>query len=87
MHYLMPLHEVLSKEDENMVMNALSITKTELPNLIYDDAALQLLRAQGTETPINSVVKITIVRSKYSDSDSDDPAERTRVRYRVIKRV
>ena len=83
----MPLHEVLSKEDEDMVMNALSITKTELPNLIYDDAALQLLRAQGTETPINSVVKITIVRSKYSDSDSDDPAKRTRVRYRVIKRV
>lgn len=70
-----------------MVMNALSITKTELPNLIYEDAALQLLRAQGTETPINSVVKITIVRSKYGDSDSDDPAERTRVRYRVIKRV
>tara|TARA_Y100000287_G_C14018307_1_gene255595 strand:+ start:275 stop:538 length:264 start_codon:yes stop_codon:yes gene_type:complete len=87
MHYLMPLHEVLSKEDEDMVMNALSITKTELPNLIYEDAALQLLRAQGTETPINSVVKITIVRSKYGDSDSDDPAERTRVRYRVIKRV
>jgi DNA-directed RNA polymerase subunit H (RpoH/RPB5) len=83
----MPLHEVLSKEDEDMVMNALSITKTELPNLIYEDAALQLLRAQGTETPINSVVKITIVRSKYGDSDSDDPAERTRVRYRVIKRV
>lgn len=70
-----------------MVMNALSITKAELPNLIYEDAALQLLRAQGTETPINSVVKITIVRSKYGDSDSDDPAERTRVRYRVIKRV
>lgn len=87
MHYLMPLHEVLSKEDEDMVMNALSITKAELPNLIYEDAALQLLRAQGTETPINSVVKITIVRSKYGDSDSDDPAERTRVRYRVIKRV
>lgn len=83
----MPLHEVLSKEDEDMVMNALSITKAELPNLIYEDAALQLLRAQGTETPINSVVKITIVRSKYGDSDSDDPAERTRVRYRVIKRV
>ena len=72
---------------EDMVMNALSITKAELPNLIYEDAALQLLRAQGTETPINSVVKITIVRSKYGDSDSDDPAERTRVRYRVIKRV
>lgn len=87
MHYLMPLHEILSKADEDMIMNALSITKEELPNLIYEDAALQHLRIQGTETPVNSVVKITIVRSKYGDTDSDDPADRTRVRYRVIKRV
>jgi DNA-directed RNA polymerase subunit H (RpoH/RPB5) len=87
MHYLMPLHEILSKADEDTIMNALSITKEELPNLIYEDAALQHLRIQGTETPVNSVVKITIVRSKYDDTDSDDPADRTRVRYRVIKRV
>ena len=87
MHYLMPLHEILSKADEDMIMNALSITKEELPNLIYEDAALQHLRIQGTETPVNSVVKITTVRSKYGDTDSDDPADRTRVRYRVIKRV
>jgi DNA-directed RNA polymerase subunit H (RpoH/RPB5) len=87
MHYLMPDHQVLSPIEADAVLKALSIKIEELPALMYEDAALSHLRMKGEETPIDSVVKITVVRSKFSPEDSDREEARTKVKYRVIKGV
>tara|TARA_B100001939_G_scaffold168043_1_gene144910 strand:- start:3530 stop:3793 length:264 start_codon:yes stop_codon:yes gene_type:complete len=87
MHYLMPEHKVLSPLEAEAVLKAHSITLEELPALVYQDAALKHLRMKGEETPINSVVKITVVRSLYSDKDSENAIDRTKVKYRIIKGV
>ena len=54
---------------------------------MYEDAALKHLRMKGEETPINSVVKITVVRSRFNEGDSEDPNNRTKVKYRIVKGV
>jgi len=54
---------------------------------MYQDAALEYLRMKGEETPIGSVVKIIVVRSKFNQDDSEDSAARTKIKYRVIKGV
>jgi DNA-directed RNA polymerase subunit H (RpoH/RPB5) len=87
MHYLMPEHKVLSPIEAESVLKAYSITIEELPSLVYGDAALKHLRNQGEETPINSIVKITIVRSRFSAEDSNNERDRTKTKYRVIKGV
>jgi DNA-directed RNA polymerase subunit H (RpoH/RPB5) len=87
MHYLMPEHTVLSPLDAEAVLKSLSIKIEELPSLMYEDAALKHLRMKGEETPINSVIKIEVVRSRFNDGDGDDPATRTKVKYRVVKGV
>ncbi len=87
MHYLMPEHKVLTPLEAEEVLKVYSLTIEELPALIYEDAALQHLRRRGEETPINSVVKITIVRSQFSTEDSDYNKDRTKIKYRVIKGV
>ena len=87
MHYLMPEHKVLSPLDAEAVLKSLSIKIEELPSLMYEDAALKHLRMKGEETPINSVVKITVVRSRFNEGDSEDPNNRTKVKYRIVKGV
>ena len=87
MHYLMPEHKVLSPLEAEAVLKAHSIKIEELPALVYQDAALRHLRMKGEETPINSVVQITDVRSLYSDKDSERPADRAKVKFRIIKGV
>ena len=69
------------------MLKAHSIKIEELPALVYQDAALRHLRMKGEETPINSVVQITVVRSLYSDKDSERPADRAKVKFRIIKGV
>ena len=83
----MPEHKVLSTIEAEAVLKAYSITIEELPSLVYQDAALQHLRNQGEETPINSIVKITIARSRFSAEDSHNERDRTKIKYRVIKGV
>ncbi|MDB2565299.1 hypothetical protein N9X64_00115 [bacterium] len=83
----MPEHKVLTPLEAEEVLKVYSLTIEELPALIYEDAALQNLRRRGEETPINSVVKITIVRSQFSTEDSDYNKDRTKIKYRVIKGV
>ena len=87
MHYLMPEHKVLSPLDAEAVLKSLSIKIEELPPLMYEDAALKHLRMKGEETPINSVIQIIVVRSRFNDGDSEDPASRRKVKYRIIKGV
>ena len=87
MHYLMPEHKVLSPLTAEAVLNALSIKIEELPSLMYEDAALKHLRMKGEETPINSVIEITVERSRFNDDDSEDPASRTKTKYRIVKGV
>lgn len=87
MHYLMPDHKVLSPAETEAVLSAYSITIEEIPPLIYEDAALAHLRMKGEDTPVGSVVEIMVVRTKFNDTDSDDPEDRSKVKYRVIKRV
>ena len=87
MHYLMPDHKVLLPLEAEAVLKAKSIKIEELPPLMYQDAALEYLRMKGEETPIGSVVKIKVVRSKFNEDDSEDPAARTKIKYRVIKGV
>ena len=87
MHYLFPKHRILSQLEAERTLEMLSLNIEELPPLIYKDAALEYLRMQGEETPVNSVVEITVTRSLYSSDDSLDPVDRTKVKYRIIKRV
>jgi len=87
MHYLMPEHKVLSPLDAEAILKSLSIKIEELPSLMYEDAALKHLRMKGEETPINSVVKITVVRSRFNEGDSEDTNNRTKVKYRIVKGV
>lgn len=87
MHYLFPKHRVLPPLEAERTLEMLSLNIEELPPLIYKDAALEYLRMQGEETPVNSVVEITVTRSLYSSDDSPEPADRTKVKYRIIKRV
>ena len=87
MHYLMPKHEVLSPLEGREVLEDYLLKIEEIPSLIYDDAALQLLRLQGIETPLDSMVKITVIRARFSEEDSEDPVERTKIKFRIIKGV
>ncbi len=87
MHYLMPEHKVLLPLEAEAVLKAKSVKIEELPPLMYKDAALEHLRMKGEETPIGSVVRIKVVRSKFNEGDSDDPESRTKVKLRVIKGV
>ena len=87
MHYLMPEHKVLSPLDAEAILKSLSIKIEELPSLMYEDAALKHLRMKGEEPPINSVVKITVVRSRFNEGDSEDTNNRTKVKYRIVKGV
>ena len=83
----MPEHKVLSPLDAEAILKSLSIKIEELPSLMYEDAALKHLRMKGEETPINSVVKITVVRSRFNEGDSEDTNNRTKVKYRIVKGV
>lgn len=87
MHYLMPKHEVLSSLERQEVLEAYSLKIEEVPALMYEDAALRLLRLQGLETPIDSLVRIIVTRPRFSEEDSANPAERTKTKFRVIKGV
>ena len=87
MHYLMSPHRVLSVLDAEDILSRHSIKIEELAPLVYEDAALKHLRMKGEDTPIGSVVEIKVVRSRFSDTDSEDPAARTKKKYRIIKGV
>ena len=87
MHYLSPLHEVLSDTEAAAELDSLSLSLDELPNILYLDAALRNLRAQGQETPVGAVVRIHRVRPRLSDEDFRNPDLRTKQVYRRISEV
>jgi DNA-directed RNA polymerase subunit H (RpoH/RPB5) len=87
MHYLMPKHEVLSPAETKLALQLYSLSIEEIPSLIYEDAALEHLRRQGLETPIGAVVRIRIIRGRFSEEDSIDPEDRTKIKFRVIAGV
>jgi DNA-directed RNA polymerase subunit H (RpoH/RPB5) len=83
----MPKHEVLSPAETQVALQQYSLNIEEIPSLIYEDAALEHLRRQRLETPIGALVRITVVRGRFSDEDSIDPTDRTKIKFRVIAGV
>ena len=69
MHYLFPKHPGSFSARSGKDSRDAFLNIEELPPLIYKDAALEYLRMQGEETPVNSVVEITVTRSLYSSDD------------------
>jgi len=84
MHYLAPLHEVLSDAEAAEVLGKLSLEVSELPHILHADAALYNLRAQGKETPIGAVVRIHRIRPRLSKEDFAEPELRGKHIYRLI---
>jgi DNA-directed RNA polymerase subunit H (RpoH/RPB5) len=83
----MAKHEVLSPAETQAVLQQHSLSIEEIPSLIYEDAALKHLRRQGLETPLDALVRITVVRGRFSEEDSIDPADRTKIKFRIIAGV
>jgi DNA-directed RNA polymerase subunit H (RpoH/RPB5) len=87
MHYLMPKHEILSPAESQVALQEHSLKIEEIPSLIYQDAALKYLRRQGIETPLGAIVRIIVVRGRFGEGDSLDPADRTKTKFRVVAGV
>lgn len=62
-----PLHEVLTETQSKRALNGIKVDFHELPLIKYSDAALKSLRENGTETPIDAVIRITRKTITYGE--------------------
>lgn len=58
-HKMVPVHELLSEEETEMVLRKLKITRDQLPKIKDSDAAIKTLKmALNRDIPERSVVRI-----------------------------
>ena len=63
-----PKHEVLTDAQAKRQLKVLSIAFEELPLIKYSDRALKVLREEGVDTPIDSVIRISRNSITYGEN-------------------
>ena len=63
-----PKHEVLTDAKAKRQLKLLSMAFEELPLIKYSDRALKVLREEGVDTPIDSVIRISRNSITYGEN-------------------